>query len=81
MPVLPNHAGNRKKKDYYLLSGQVLLHPKLGFSDLLGLGLKIAIFQILKTVQDRFGQDLKKMVFRPVLRTTSLEVSMNSILG
>jgi len=29
MPVLPSHAGNRKKLDYYLLSGQVLLHPKL----------------------------------------------------
>jgi len=30
MPVLPSHVGNRKKTDYYLLSSQVLLHPKLG---------------------------------------------------
>jgi len=32
MPVLPSHAGNRKKKktDYYRLSSQVMLHPKLG---------------------------------------------------
>jgi len=31
-PVLPSHAGNRKKKTaYYRLCGQVLLHPKLGF--------------------------------------------------
>jgi len=30
MPVLPSHVGNRKKPDYYLLSCQVLLHPKLG---------------------------------------------------
>jgi len=29
MPVLPSHAGKRKKPDYYLLSWQVLLHPKL----------------------------------------------------
>jgi len=27
MPVLPSHAGNRKKN---LLSSQVLLHPKIG---------------------------------------------------
>jgi len=25
------HAGNQKKPDYYLLSSQVLLHPKLGY--------------------------------------------------
>jgi len=30
MPVLPSHAGNRKKTDYYPLSSQDLLHPKLG---------------------------------------------------
>jgi len=52
------------------------------------LGLKIAIFQILKTVQgqdqDRFSQDqdqdLKKMVLRPrpVLRTTSLVLLTHS---
>jgi len=29
MPVLPSQTGNRKKPDYYLLSSQVLLHPKL----------------------------------------------------
>jgi len=29
MPVLPSHADNQKKPDYYLLSSQVLLHPKL----------------------------------------------------
>jgi len=27
--VLPSHASNRKKPDYYWLSSQVLLHPKL----------------------------------------------------
>jgi len=36
MPVLPSHAGNRKKPAYYRLSSQVLLHPKLRSSDLLG---------------------------------------------
>jgi len=34
MPVLPSHAGivqvTEKKPAYYLLSSQVLLHPKLG---------------------------------------------------
>jgi len=34
MPVLPSHAGNRKKPDYYLLSSQVLLYPKLGSEEL-----------------------------------------------
>jgi len=53
-----------KKLAYYRLSSQVLLHPKLGFLDLLGLkkvlrlfGLKTAIFQNLKIFQN---QDLKK---------------------
>jgi len=34
MPILPSHAGvmpvTEKKPDYYRLSSQVLLHPKLG---------------------------------------------------
>jgi len=30
MPVLPSHAGIQKKPDYYRLSSQVLLNPKLG---------------------------------------------------
>jgi len=29
LPILPSHAGNRKNPDYYLLSSQVLLRPKL----------------------------------------------------
>jgi len=48
-------------------------------------GLKTAIFQILKTVQDqdRLGQDqdLKKMVLRPVLRTTSLVQNINCLFN
>jgi len=34
MPVLPSHAGNRKKPAYYRFSSQVLLHPMLGSYDL-----------------------------------------------
>jgi len=35
MPILPqsfrNYGGNQKNPDYYWLSSQVLLHPKLKF--------------------------------------------------
>jgi len=30
MPIFSTHAGKRKNPDYYQLSNQVLLHPKLG---------------------------------------------------
>jgi len=74
-----SHAGNRKKKliiDGFLVkfaSSKIRIlksfRSKKGLKTFLVL--RPQFFQILKTVQ---GQDLKKMVLRPVLRTTSLIV-------
>jgi len=78
MPVLPSHTGitpvTEKKTAYCRLSSQVLLHPKLGFWDLLGLKKVLKTFLVLrlkffkslrpskaKTKQDQDqNQDLKK---------------------